>query len=860
MSGSGQPSRAASKRLIAAQPSSTMIPTVHRSSMSTSRTESTLVPNSHGNEKPSTHQRFVFTDPVAFRYLEEDPTTQVLVRRTKLVGYETYLVEQWACSRTHPTFLITTYTGETAHEIICGVLSVPINEDLWSPRLKTYFDAIHKYHARRRETALGTIWITNLSAFPSSLTVIPVPEGDPIKYREDFFINENLKRLGCSGRTALTLAKPASSTVSKFYQLYRASEKIPFGQAVLELVKLCQVSLLLFDKLEPEYCDSLLCDMTEKALNDWWVEFGTEFYNIEPHDGILGPTTVAALMGLVMGARNRLHAYGAPVPKDVFEIEHMKRAIAYFQKAQRMPKTRRLDHATLTRLHRVTAKAANNEGWIVPRAIKGTVAELGGKGGEMVMDMVGARDKSGITEVETPDIDQFISCIVGARAKWLWLGKPRKGQSSRAMFDRLVSDTPVEFHSTSAGGYSRAGRRKESTVESAREGLDRTNTVESMKSKTLSEGSHRLSKRHTLDSAHKEHDSTRHLGRIKDAVSLRTHGSITHPKDDHDHDRSKDDHIHLHPVKSTDAGSQFSRNPMFRGIVAEMSPDAPEALSFQQHIEPPSDEERDGQNFLDEQIELKVDRMDQSSTASIAQSLHNDIDLDEIHPGNLVPDHDVGSLLRRRHSLQDFRADLSKQRHEAFWPRTISFSIAEDAILRWESINKTPELSDSLALSTTTAQLVASRQIAERALITSQRLLSLETTLSPWVQDSVSSVNRLISLARSDQETLDSLYCPRLEEYRALEAHSRGVIEIQKAQLEETVREIEVLGAKLEYEINALRSKVDDVEDGVSEFELQVQSLESRVQEMERDLQPKEGWANWLLRTTLGIGRSPKPK
>merc|ERR1711959_769123 len=123
-----------------------------------------------------------------------------------------------------------------------------MNEDLWSPRLKIYFQAIREYHARPRETKLGTLWITNLSAFPSSLTVISVPEGDPQKYREVFFVNENLKRLGCSGRTGMSLAKPASATVSKFYQLYRASEKIPVGQAVIELVKLCQVALMLFDK------------------------------------------------------------------------------------------------------------------------------------------------------------------------------------------------------------------------------------------------------------------------------------------------------------------------------------------------------------------------------------------------------------------------------------------------------------------------------------------------------------------------------------------------------------------------------------------------------------------------------------
>jgi hypothetical protein len=719
--------------------------------------------------------------------------------------------------------------------------------------------------------------ITNLSAFPSSLTVIPVPEGDPQKHREEFFVNEDLKRLGCSGRTGLTMSKPASSTVSKFYQLYRASDKIPVGQAVIELVKLCQVALMLFDKLEPEYADGLLCDLTEKALNDWWVEFGTEFYNIEPHDGILGPTTVAALLGLLMGARNRLHAYGAPVSKDVFDIEHTKRAIAYFQKTQRMPKTRRLDHATLSRLQRATAKAANSEGWIVPRAIKGTVAELGGKGGEMVMDMVGARDKSGITEVESPDIEQFISSAGGARAKWLWLGKNRKGQSSGDMFNRLTGENPVQFQNAEGGGYEWASKRKESSADSPKEGLARTNTIDSIRSKTTNDDRHRLTKKHTLEreASHKDHESGRGLGRIKDAVSLRPHASFRHPKDEHDEDRGKgnesprptpitevdtgdEDYINHRPFKPLDSESQSSRNPMFTKVLTETPSTANNnSNTFLQHVEPPSDDEQEPKNILGAPIEFKQDRTARSSSASIAQSLYNGVDLDDVLPVDMIPDHTVGALLRRRHSLQSFPLELSQQRHEAFWPRRISFSVAEESVLKWVPVNEALSPSRIANLPTTSAQLAASEFAAARAQHTRHRLLNLETTVSSWVTSSVTSVSRIITLVRRDQETLDALYYPRLEEYHALEAHSHGVLDTQKTILEDAVREIEVLGAKLDYEIHALRGKVEEVEDGVTEFELQVKGLEARVQEMERELRPKEGWGHWLVRVTLGVGRPP---
>ncbi len=365
----------------------------------------------------------------SYRYLEEDPCVNVVERRGNLRGYELYLIEQWACSRQSPTFVIVTYTADEKHSVVVGVLSVPADEDAWSPRLRVYFRAIQQHHARPRETPLGEVMVTNLSSFPSALTVIPVPDGDIKAHRREFIVNEDLKRLGCSGRSGLTLSEPTGAAKTKFTQLFRTSEKIPFADTVVELVKLCQVALYLFGKLEPLYIDGLLCDVTETAVGDWWNEFGAEYYNVEPTDGILGPTTVVALLGLLIGARNRLSYVGAPVSKDVFDIDSTERGIYYFQKSikvERSQRTRRLDRQTLYKLHNATAKAAAGEGWGVHRAVKSTVREIGGERGELVLGMVGSRDKGGIGDIETLDLDKFIRLLSGERAKWLWLGKPKR--------------------------------------------------------------------------------------------------------------------------------------------------------------------------------------------------------------------------------------------------------------------------------------------------------------------------------------------------------------------------------------------------------------------------------------------------
>ena len=352
---------------------------------------------------------------IVARYLEEDPSTNVLERQRRLYGYELYLVEQWACSRVHPTFIITTYTGLDEHSVLVNVLSVPTSEKEWSPRLRVYFHAISQFHARKMDTSLGSLMVTKLSGFPSALTVIAVPEGDVKKHRDDFIVNENLKRMGCLGRSGLALTPPSAAVQGKFHRLYCTSDRVPLYNAVMELVKLCQVALVLFLKLAPEYADGLLCDVTEAAINDWWTEIGIEYFDVEPNDGILGPTTVAAILGLLVGARNRLSTFGAPISRDVFDLSSTKRGIAYFQKSQKIRKSRRLDRRTLDKLHKVTANAANGEGWPMPRAIKSTVAELSGKSGDMMMSIVGTRDRTGVAEVESTDIETFAQYTNGER-------------------------------------------------------------------------------------------------------------------------------------------------------------------------------------------------------------------------------------------------------------------------------------------------------------------------------------------------------------------------------------------------------------------------------------------------------------
>ncbi|KAF9635814.1 hypothetical protein BFW01_g6709 [Lasiodiplodia theobromae] len=820
------------------------------------------------------HQRFVLTDSVAFRqvvYLEEDPSTVVLDRRRVLEGYECYIVEQWACARTHPTFVITTFTGDSAHKVVAGVLSVPTDEKSWSLRLRIYFKALSQYHARPRDTPLGTLMITNLSVFPSSLTVIPVPGGDVRKHRESFFVNENLKRLGCSGRVGITLAPPSGATEAKFHQLYRTSEKIPLAGAVIELVKLCQVALVLFGKLEPEYADGLLCDVTERAVNDWWVEIGNEYYSIEPHDGILGPTTVAALLGILIGARNRLNAYGAPIAKDVFDVENTKRGIAYFQKSQRLPKTRRLDRKTLGLLHRATAKTASGEGWTVPKAVKSTVAELSGKGGEMVMDIVGGRDKAGIAEVETVDIERFVQLVHGERSKWLWYGKPRKHHGN--MFSRLPDEDTKPKDEDDQGPT--MIRRRESTAEAP--GIRKRETGASVDKSSPDDKESRIKR-----ATGKLGDARSGIGgRLKDVVGLRSH--------QHKHSKVENDPVVvpsnnrseslLRQASTTEDRANYPPEPSPRESM-DMSSAAEDTVTDRSKqsqakftkvlSETPLDSQskafnsRDSLPAGDEQPELGALLANEGTTISrtetaedsIAGSIYRGIDLDELFAANAQ--FEPGPLLRRTNSFSHLITRRTyESRPEERWPRRLSLSIAEESLFRWQSVTHDLD-EDEPGNTDPTKQLACEQLAAEEARLNGERLARLGNVVNAWVEGTINHVQELNVMAERDQQELEEIYYPRLDEYKSLQEESKEMIAQERAALHDAIKDIETLGAKLEYEVNALRGKVEDVEDGVTEFEKQVLVVEDMVQMLEEECQPKEGWLSWMYSRLTGGGEKRK--
>ncbi|CUS10707.1 unnamed protein product [Tuber aestivum] len=822
---------------------------------------------------PMDGQLFVLCDPVAFRYLEEETCTTVVHRHRTLPGYEVYFVEQWACSRIHPTFVVSTYTGDPSHVITIGVLNIPRDESQWSPRLRVYFRAVTNFHARPKETPYGKLMVTNLSTFPSALTVIPVPDGDVRLHREDFIVNEDLKRMGCSGRSALNLRMPADASQTKFHQLYKTSDKIPLYTSVMELVRLCQVALTLFERLKPEYADGLLCDITERGIYDWWTEFGTEFYNIEPSDGTLGPTTVAALLGMVLGAKNRLSSFGAPVPKDAFDLPQLKKAIYHFQRQQRIPRTRRLDRETMDRLQKAAMKngggATSGDIFAVPRAIKSTVVDLGGRAvGNSSAKVEG-------TSVETVDIEKFSSHLSGERCKYLWQGKPRKSQSITGIGvgGSAGTQTPPAAvslsrrNSVGGGSISENESMTRYSGEFTAAGYHAVGNPTSNSFGSCGGGSATSPGPRERDNEGKDISDLRKAvfkgmsGRMKGMKDVASAGAdYVRGRGHHGRSYLKDFGVYEDSTEHTGTATPLSglreserdggehKGPSERSVTSFLK------LPF--HTDSPVGSGPGNINFLSV---VSGDGGVAVGNHSAAASMYRegtdgeeDDDGEEFVDANLPGrqwiDYDEGRILecgrKRNKSFSEYLRKRYEVRHEEYWPRRLSFSVAEEAVL---DTGLLPSLHDDKQDESDLALDTLSRHAPNL-----QTLLA-DDRVSEWTDRKLATLEKIFAYLDSSAGKLEGDLRQGSEAVNSMGEATRDMIDRQTMILKAAVREVEALGARLQYELGSVRGQMADVEDAVDGFGRNVEEVEERALGLGEAVE--RGWGEWLLAIVFGIRR-----
>ncbi|KAF8076409.1 hypothetical protein FPV67DRAFT_1604951 [Lyophyllum atratum] len=143
-------------------------------------------------------------------------------------GYQMYAVEKWIVERNRPVAVLVVYTGDPSHKI--SVFSLSPSPDLTPSEAHAEWDKV-LHHLRRdgarpKETPHGVLMATSLAHFRSDYTIVRIPDGNFLAVREQLYTNINLLRMGCSGRSALTLEDPSDATKSRFISTYHLPESI----------------------------------------------------------------------------------------------------------------------------------------------------------------------------------------------------------------------------------------------------------------------------------------------------------------------------------------------------------------------------------------------------------------------------------------------------------------------------------------------------------------------------------------------------------------------------------------------------------------------------------------------------------
>ena len=190
---------------------------------------------------------------------------------------------------------------------------------------------------------------------------------------------------------------------------------------------------------------------------------------------------------------------------------------------------------------------------------------------------------------------------------------------------------------------------------------------------------------------------------------------------------------------------------------------------------------------------------------------------------------------------------LTHQVNENRWPRRMSFGDAEEAILTWEEVVSFDGTSDD-------PNQINALDEAARHMFDS--ITYINTSLEPWVDSKLRGVSDLHTRYASTHAELEATHAQLHEACQRMRHRSAETLSDERTALEEAVRDIEALMARLDYEVDALGAKVRDVEDGAEGFERQVEDVERRAEALRVQLET-ESWMHWLVRTVTGVGMGP---
>ncbi|KAG0208536.1 hypothetical protein BGX28_000540 [Mortierella sp. GBA30] len=219
--------------------------------------------------------------------------------------------------------------------------------------------------------------------------------------------------MGCSGRSALTSKSPSDAQREKFNQLYRISDSTDFEDTVIRLVDLVQNCLFIFGLFKLSDVDGLLCNATERGLDEFYHTFLSSKFQKFPSDNALDPNVLAGMFSKLSNIRGKLQHLVSNVPKDPFaEPVAFINAVKAFQIKKPDLKACFLDLKTTEAITSAYQSSFNPQGLKVHKVLKSKI-----------------EDFSGMTAVnpegETTDLEVFAKHIHSDSLKQVWRGKPK---------------------------------------------------------------------------------------------------------------------------------------------------------------------------------------------------------------------------------------------------------------------------------------------------------------------------------------------------------------------------------------------------------------------------------------------------
>ena len=151
---------------------------------------------------------------------------QIVTNDILIPGYQLYAVEKWIVERNRPVSLLVVYTGNLAHTITVTAI-VPAPHLSQSDALAQWDQVILHLRAdgaKPKQTPHGVLMVTSLAHFRSDFTIVHIPDGNFLSVKDQLYTNINLLRMGCSGRSALTLDDPSDTTKDRFISMYSLPE------------------------------------------------------------------------------------------------------------------------------------------------------------------------------------------------------------------------------------------------------------------------------------------------------------------------------------------------------------------------------------------------------------------------------------------------------------------------------------------------------------------------------------------------------------------------------------------------------------------------------------------------------------